>query len=176
MATALRVLPRSVSARNEFLAQAHASCDSRLRRFFAKRGIARDEICDLTQEVYLRLMRQTDLSSIRSAQAFLYTTAMNLLRDRFRRRASRGVESSVEGDQVDAPAEGVDPQRAAECDQQLRQAWAIVASLKPATRQVFMGHRVDGYSYAELARELGVSVSMIEKHMIRAIGALAPLR
>jgi DNA-directed RNA polymerase specialized sigma24 family protein len=33
-----------------------------------------------------------------------------------------------------------------------------------------------GQSYAELARELGVSVSMIEKHMIRAIAALSPVR
>lgn len=164
------------TARNAFLAEAHANFDASLRRFFARRGLAWDEIADLTQEVYLRLARQDDVASIRSAQAFVFATATNLLRDRFRRRSTRGVERSVESDAVEIPAEGVDPEKAVECSQQLQAAWRIVCSLKPATRRVFVGHRMQGHSYAELARELGVSVSMIEKHMICAIGALNLMR
>jgi RNA polymerase sigma factor (sigma-70 family) len=167
---------RCVHARNAFLSEAHANFDGSLRRFFARRGIARDEIADLTQEVYLRLARQPDVTSIRSAQAFVFTTAMNLVRDRFRRRATRGIERRLAAETVEIPAEGVDPEKSAECSQQLSAVWKVVGSLKPATQRVFVGHRMHGQSYAELAQELGVSVSMIEKHMISAIGALSPLR
>jgi len=51
----------------------------------------------------------------------------------------------------------------------------IIGKLRPATRRVFLGHHLRGQSYSELSRELGVSVSRIEKHMIAAIAALRPL-
>jgi RNA polymerase sigma-70 factor (ECF subfamily) len=54
-------------------------------------------------------------------------------------------------------------------------AGSIIGKLRPATRRVFLGHRLRGQSYSELSSEPGVSVSMIEKHMIAAIAALRPL-
>jgi RNA polymerase sigma-70 factor (ECF subfamily) len=164
-----------LNARAVFLSQTHARFDASLRRFFARRGVARDEIADLVQEVYLRLARLPDERAIRTPQAFVFATAANLLRDRFRRLMTRGTEHSVEAG-PEIAAEGTDPERAAECDEQLQAVWDVVRALKPATRQVFFGHRMRGQSYAELAVELGVSVSMIEKHMSCAIYALSPLR
>jgi len=166
----------NIDARNAFVAEAHAAYDRSLQRFFAQRGVARDEIADLTQEVYLRLARQPDIGSIRDIQAFVFATALNLLRDRFRRQLTRGPMCSIEGDAVEILAEGYDPAKSAECEEQLHAVHAAIRSLKLATQHVFFGHRVRGQTYAELARELGVSVSMIEKHMICAIAALSPLR
>jgi DNA-directed RNA polymerase specialized sigma24 family protein len=36
-------------------------------------------------------------------------------------------------------------------------------------------HRLDGASYASIAQRLGVSVSMVEKHIMGALSALRPL-
>lgn len=163
-------------ARNAFLSQAHASFDCSLRRFFARKGVARDEIADLTQEVYLRLARRPDVATIRSAQAFVFVTAANLVHDRFRRKSTRGAQLSFEDEDQEIAAEGTDPQKEVECTQQLRLVLSAIHSLKPATQRAFLGHRLRGQSYAELAHELGVSVSMIEKHMICAIAVLRPLR
>lgn len=162
-------------ARNAFLSQTHASFDGSLRRFFARKGVARDEIADFTQEVYLRLARQPDVATIRSAQAFVFATAGNLLRDRFRRKLTRGSQLSFEEEEREIAAEGADPQKEAECTQQLHIALNAIRSLKPATQRAFLGHRLQGLSYTELAHELGVSVSMIEKHMISALAILRPL-
>lgn len=172
---AARVFPPVAADARAFVAQAHACFDDGLRRFFARRGVARDDIDDLIQDVYLRLARQPEVGGIRCAQAFVFTTAGNLLRDSYRRRSTRGAETSVDADGIDLPAEGVDPQRSAEFSQHLQAAHAVIRTLKPATQRVFLGHRVRGQSYAELAHELGVSVSMIEKHMISAIAALVPV-
>jgi RNA polymerase sigma-70 factor (ECF subfamily) len=51
----------------------------------------------------------------------------------------------------------------------------VVGGLKPAAREVFVGHRIGGRSYAELAQGLGISVSMVEKHMMAALSALDSL-
>lgn len=36
-------------------------------------------------------------------------------------------------------------------------------------RQVFLLHRLEGYSQQEVAERLGISVNMVEKHMIRVL-------
>lgn len=158
-----------------FLAAAHAAFDHNLRRFFARRGVPRDDLDDMVQEVYLRLARQLGMQDVRSAEAFVIAVAGNLLRDGYRRRSRRCPEISLEATGLDAPVEGHDPERSAECSQHIVAAGTALGALRPATRHVFLGHRLGGRSYAELSRELGVSVSMIEKHMIAAISALRPV-
>jgi len=42
------------------------------------------------------------------------------------------------------------------------------------TRQIWSDmQRVDGYSYAEVATQLGISVSAVEKHVASALAVLA---
>lgn len=159
----------------DFLAAAHAAFDPNLRRLFARRGVPRDDLEDLVQEVYLRLARQPRLDDVRSAEAFVITIATNLLRDGHRRRGRRGPQISLEACGADAPAQGCDPERSVECAQHIDAANLALGALRPVTRSVFLQHRLGGRSYAELSREFGVSVSMIEKHMIAALSALTPV-
>jgi RNA polymerase sigma-70 factor (ECF subfamily) len=154
----------------------YRSYDDGLRRFFRRHGVARDDVDDLLQDVYVRLLQAGDPEVIRSAQAFVYTTATNLLRDLYRRRRCRqSVESPAESHDLDVRADGFDPAQSAEYSQHLAHLLHALHRLKPATRQVFVGHRVGGQSYSQLARGLGISVSMVEKHMMAALAALSPL-
>ena len=50
---------------------------------------------------------------------------------------------------------------------------ATLDELPERTRQVFVLCRVEGIRQKNVARRLGVSVSAVEKHMIRAIAHLA---
>ena len=158
-----------------FATHVYASHDASLRRYFARRGVRRDDVDDLIQDVYLRLMRRPESDGIQCTRAFVFTTAANLLRDDYRRRRVRGTAPAADVDSLDLPAEGEDPERSAAAVQHLEAMQDTIRTLKPATRRVFLGHRLNGESYAELAHLLGVSVSMVEKHMIAAISALGPL-
>jgi RNA polymerase sigma factor (sigma-70 family) len=159
----------------DWLAGVHTHFDAALRSFFSRRVAQRHEIEDLTQEVYVRLGRLPAAHTPRNARAFVFATAANLLRDRFRRRAVRGEELSVEWDAPALSDAVLEPERVVAARQELDAALAVIERLKPAARHAFLHHRVFGSSHAQLAREMGVSVSMIEKHVIAALAALRPV-
>ena len=66
--------------------------DQRLRpallNFFARRTRNRAEAEDLTQEVFIRLVQAKNMQ-VRSAEAYMFQVAANLLRDRVRREKVR---------------------------------------------------------------------------------------
>lgn len=49
---------------------------------------------------------------------------------------------------------------------------AVVAGMDPVTRDVFVRHRLDGWPYNRIAREHGLSVAEVERHIASAISAL----
>ena len=44
-----------------------------------------------------------------------------------------------------------------------------LASLPRRTREIFLAHRLDDYSYAKIADITGLSISQVERHMAKAI-------
>ena len=47
-----------------------------------------------------------------------------------------------------------------------------LANLSPRQREVFLLNRVEGYSFAQIAQQLGLSMSMVEKHAAKAVLAM----
>lgn len=47
-----------------------------------------------------------------------------------------------------------------------------VAKLPPRTREIFLLHRLEGRRYREIAEDLGISQSAVEKHIARAMTQL----
>jgi len=54
----------------------------------------------------------------------------------------------------------------------LRRIERAVEKLKPRTREIFLAHRVDGLSYAEIAERTGLSIKGVEKQMSKAIAKI----
>lgn len=45
---------------------------------------------------------------------------------------------------------------------------AALDSLGPRTREIFLLHRLDGLKYREIAAQLDITVSAVEKHIAKA--------
>ena len=157
-----------------------ASLDRRFRRplnsYFRRRAAVDAE--DLTQEVLLRLVKHEKNLTFDNIEGLVFTIAANLLRDQGRRRATRGGSAQIELDGPSAtfdPAlvEAIEPERVLLSKDQLRKAMAGLAELGDRTRDVFVLQRFEGLKNKEIARELGISVSAVEKHMARALSHLA---
>jgi RNA polymerase sigma-70 factor (ECF subfamily) len=60
--------------------------------------------------------------------------------------------------------------------ERVRQAEAMLAGLGPRVDQVFRRYRLDGVGQAAIARDLGISLSSVEKDLQKAYRALAELK
>lgn len=150
----------------------HARFRRPLQRFFSSYRLNSHDVDDLTQEVFARLAGSGASAELRRPDAFVFTLARNLVRDHARRLHTRAARNSVAVEDVELPCGSPTPDAALEHDERLARAFAVLEALKPATRRAFLLHRVHGLSYAEVAAATGVSVSMIEKHVMAAIAAL----
>jgi RNA polymerase sigma-70 factor (ECF subfamily) len=144
----------------------------RLVRSLARRLSSRDEARDLVHEIFCRIAKlgADDALRLERPQAYLSRMATNLLRDRAKASARRMQDRHVEADENVLPA--LDPHRILESRDMLRRLEAAVLKMRPKTRDIFLAHRVDGLSYAEIAETTGLSVKGVEKQMSKAIAHL----
>lgn len=54
----------------------------------------------------------------------------------------------------------------------IRRLEGAMRALPRLQREIFMAHRLDGLSYAEIARRTGLRVDHVERHVARAIRRL----
>lgn len=145
----------------------------RLMRFLTRRTGRPEDAADILQESFLRLIRAVAAESLpapkASPEAYLQQIATNLLRDRSRRRITHAealhdpIDEQVLVDKGPGPAESLVAQDL------LRAYETALLALRPKTRLIFLLHRRDGLTYSQIAAEAGISVSGVEKHMMKAI-------
>lgn len=143
----------------------------RLLRFLERRGQP-DQAADIVQRLFARLAARGAAAqqAIEEPEAYLHQAVRNLLRDEARASERRSTHLHLCLD--DVPLAAPDPVAALEARDTLRRLEAAVARLDPRTREIFLAHRIDGYSYGEIAFRTGLSVKTVEKHMSRAIARL----
>lgn len=145
-----------------------------IRRFVAKRA-APPEIDDLVQEVALRMHLRRGELPVGNLEGYVFQVARSVLTDHARRDQVRARSSHVPLEEYHHPVEGRSPERVLHGKEQLQQLVAAVGKLPDRTRQAFVLHRFEEMSYAAIARHMGISVSAVEKHIMKAIRILAAI-
>jgi RNA polymerase sigma-70 factor (ECF subfamily) len=142
----------------------------RLLRFFSRRTGAREDAADLLQETFLRLTRMAATDPIpTSPEAYLQRIASNLLRDRARRSVTHAEDLHGPLDEHALRDCGPGPADRLEVQDLLNQYERALLKLRPKTRTIFLLHRRDSFTYAEIAAQMNLTVSGVEKHMMKAI-------
>lgn len=144
-----------------------------VRRYFLKRIGDAAEAEDLTQDLMLRLAAKVDLDRIETVESFLFTMAANLLRDRGRRRRTAARMLAEMETSRSENFEVLSPERVLVGREALNNLLKAQGQLDPRVRNVFILHRLEGMKYADIARLYGLSVSSIEKDIIKALAHLA---
>ena len=128
------------------------------------------EIEDIVQETYVKACQAESVREIRSPRSFLYKTAKNLAINYMKKAETRLTlsdtclnEDSSALDIGDSTIEKVcsDEEFSLFCD--------AVRHLPTECRRTFVLKKVYGYSQKEIAEELGLSQSTIEKHVAQGV-------
>jgi RNA polymerase sigma-70 factor (ECF subfamily) len=140
-----------------------------LRAFLQRRTRDADAVPDLAQEIYLRLLR-VDPATIQNPEAYLFTVAANLVRERavLARRAGTVVPHD---DPTVEPELAVEPSVAGLVDHDVRSARLreVLAELSPKCRAAVVLQYRDDLSYEEIGARLGVSSNMVKKYLRQAL-------
>ncbi|WP_334185967.1 RNA polymerase sigma factor [Novosphingobium sp.] len=161
------------------LLEAFLALRAGLLRYLAMQGASPDEAEDILQETSLKLSGGTFLN-IDQPRAYLYRMVHNLfvLHRRSAGRTARRDEAWVGAHTGDPPE--IDETPSAETTLIAREYLAIlqetVDALPERTKFIFRRFRLDGVPQREIAAELAISLSAVEKHLTRAYEAIAAKR
>lgn len=149
-------------------AAVYRSVHAELTRFFGKRLESQADAADLAQDTFAQWLGWRERDGVEQPRALLFHIARNLLRDHWRRQRRHGrcepLESLAEAPEPQAgPLERLDQQR------RLQHLGRALEGLPPRRREALILHRFEGLSQSEVAVRMGVSLSMVEKHIAAAL-------
>lgn len=145
----------------------------RIRNYLRRRGRTPEDAEDLVQEAFLRLELYCRAGNVvLEPEAFLMRTALNLSVSHHRHEQRSPIDKRTL-DTLALIDMSETPDEAFAAEERLEHIKQILDAVGRRTRDIFFLHRLGGFSYAEIAQRLGISVSAIEKHIASAAAALA---
>lgn len=145
----------------------------KLRRFFALRVRNPADIPDLTQEVFLRMLRIPDRDAIRSPEAYLFTVALHVAQQHAMQDSAIPPSVQVEELMAQLPASpDADPVLQAHSEQCFEAFARALERMSPKVRATFVLHRQYGMTLKEISRELCVSFPMAKEYLAKALHQL----
>ena len=142
-----------------------AALRRRLRRTFPQQS----DLDDCVAEILARVYASNGWMTPTQGRALLFTVARNLLIDRARRNKVVKFEALSDADLLQHCHE---PEAALSARAELRLVERILATLPRQCRTAFVLRRVHEKSMTEIADVMGLSVSTVEKHLLKAVRLL----
>lgn len=136
----------------------------------------RSDADDVVQETWLRVVKSATRALLDNGRAHLYRVARNLIVDHYR-LIQRRRKPALEHAPLHAIAHAITnpaplPGHHVPDAEQLRHLDAIIATLPPRSREVFLLARVEQRSLADISAHLGISQQTAHGHLLRALVAL----
>lgn len=146
-----------------------------LLAYFRRRLMNEERAEELAQDCILRFLKGGYDPSSTEARPIIFGIARNMLSDEIsrRRRDNEQLAPAIEDDVLpelvcSAPTQD----RIVESRTELARVSAIIEQLPERTRVIFLLSRMHGLKHAEIAAELGISKSAVEKHIMEAVSRL----
>ncbi|HUA24150.1 MAG TPA: RNA polymerase sigma factor [Steroidobacteraceae bacterium] len=145
-----------------------------LRAFLARPLPHPDDVSDVVQETYARLLALSPerRSAVRNWRAFLFTTARNVAMDHLRRREVVSLDALPEINAADVVLPGSQERRPDEIvnfTQERLLLSRVIASLPEKCRQVLILRKIHGLSHREIALRMGIAEHTVEKHVSHGV-------
>jgi RNA polymerase sigma-70 factor (ECF subfamily) len=133
------------------------------------------EIEDLLQDVYVRVFEAARREVPHQAKSFVFTTARNLLINRFRRQQVVPIESVADLDALGVAIEEPAPDRNLIARDELRKLQNALDRLPPRVREAVILKRIEGLSRREIAARMQIGEGTVKDYLAEAVNALSDM-
>ena len=129
---------------------------------------------DVAQETFTRIISARRAYRAEAPRSLIYRIASNLCIDHVRRQSSRRRGEERLSHHLDG-CDAQTPECIVAAQQELARIEAAILALPPRCQQVYVLHRYEGMSYAAISAHCGISLSVVEKHMAKALKRIMAL-
>ncbi|MDN5942922.1 MAG: RNA polymerase sigma factor [Nitrospira sp.] len=131
---------------------------------------------DMTHELFLKISAQGETSHIQNHKAYLFRMAANLATDHARVEQNRADILAEAHDVLWGGVDSRHPERVTMARQELARLEQALAQLPPLSRRIFHLNRYERKPQLDIAKELQISLSTVEKHIRKVLTHLAAVR
>jgi len=161
------------SINNAEIVRLYDDASPELVRVLHRKLGSRQEAEEVAHDAFEKLCGLAGRQDIEDLRKYFFTMANRMALNVLRRR---GVENDYLMLQVPITGDDTgrifDPETITIYQQKLNLTKVALQRLPKKTRHVFLLHRFEGYTYPEIARQLGLSKKSVEYHMNRALTAV----
>ena len=140
-----------------------------LLRFLRARG-AGEAAEDILQDIWLRIAKPRS-GPVDNPKAYLFRTANMSMIDRYRSQ-TQAARRELDWSETQPGGSEPSPENSVAASQEVAKVLALVDRLGARTAAVLRRHRIDGLSQKQVADEMGVSLSTVERDLRTAYRAM----
>lgn len=139
-----------------------------LQSFLRRRTGCSQQAADLAQDTFVRVLASKQaVAELRSPRDYLGRIAHGLTVDFYRRRALE--QAYLEALAARPEATELSTEERVVLLETLQSIDAMLNALPERTRQIFLMAQFEGLTYPAIGARLGVSVTTVKKHLVRAL-------
>ena len=153
--------------------QAFEKHQAALRRFISRFVQRNQDIDDVAQEAFMRAYRAEKTKPIEQPKSFLFRIAHYVAITELTKKTHQIIDYMADIDESGVVWVDVSAEEQVTAEQQIGIYCEAVAQLPTQCRRVFLMRKVHGMSHREIAEQLGIAISTVEKHMSKGVRACA---
>ena len=155
------------------MSEKYSKVINRLKAYIAGFLPIKEDVDEIAQEAFLRVLQAESKSVIRHPKAYLYRAVRNLALNKLNSASYQITDYIEDLLGVEAAEESISLERQAMSKQQFESFCQAVAQLPEQCRRVLVYRKVYGYSQREVAEKLDISISTVEKHLVKGMARCA---
>jgi RNA polymerase sigma-70 factor (ECF subfamily) len=159
-----------VSNKSSVLQRLFSEKSAALQTFFRRRVRVPSDARDLAQEVYLRMLRVSDIGTIRNPELYIFTVANNLVKEHAVKERRRQSHDDIDDEAIQEQLAELPPVDGdIDTDIRSKRLEEVLRQLPVKCRAALILQYRDGLTYEAIGQHLGVSAHMVKKYLSQAI-------
>lgn len=146
-----------------------------LRTWLMRRTVQDIDADDIVQESYALLAELSTVDHISNPRAYLFRTAQSLILQQIRRANVVSIQAIEDLEHFEARSDAPSPEEEVSDRRELQRLADALATLPSRCGEAFRLRRIEGMTQREVASNMKLSESTVEKHIGKALRILSEI-